>query len=127
MRKLTSLFGFAMLLLGFSACGDGHSKAFQTIEKEAKTIEQKIQETNDCEELSLFSFSILGLKSDVENLQTDETVKAGEIDELNGVVDCIEAMWNGKLTILNCQEPTEDDSEIDTSGEGDDFADYNIL
>ena len=127
MRELILLLGFAMLLMGFSACNNGHSKAFQTIEKEAKTIEQKIQETNDCEELRLFSFSILGLKSDVENLRTDGTIKEGEIDELYGVVDCIEAMWNGKLTILNCQEPTEDDSEIDTSGESDDFADYNIL
>lgn len=94
MKKLTSLFGLAILLLGLWACGDEHSKAFHDLEKEINEVEQKILETNDCDELSLLSFSILGIMSDVMNLQTDETVKEGEVDELNGMVERIEATWN---------------------------------
>lgn len=114
------------MLLGFLACGDEHSKAFQTLEKDVNKLEQSIIETDDCDDLMLYSFSILGLKSDVENLQGDETVKEGEIETLNGLVERVEAMWNEKIASLNCQETTDEDSELDTSGEDDD-PDYNIL
>jgi len=127
MRKFASLVLFAALFLGFAACEDEHSKAFQTLEKDINKLEQSIQTTDDCDDLRLFSFSILGLKSDVENLQSDETVKEGEIETLTSALERIEAMWNWKLAALDCQEPTEDDSELDTSGEDDDFTDYNIL
>lgn len=115
------------MLSGFFACGDEHSKAFQTLEKDINKLEQSIMETDNCDDLMLFSFSILGLKSDVVNLQGDATVKEGEIEMLNSFVERIEAMWNGKIATLNCQEPTDDDSEINTSGEDDDFTDYDIL
>ena len=127
MRKLASLVLFAAMLVGFLACGDEHSKSFQTLEKDINKLEQSIIETDNCDDLMLFSFGILGLKSDVENLQSDETVKEGEIETLTSALERIEAMWNGKLAALDCQEPTEDDSELDTSGEDDDFTDYNIL
>lgn len=126
MRKLASLVLFAAMLVGFLACGDEHSKAFQTLEKDINKLEQSIIETDNCDDLMLFSFGILGLKSDVENLQGNETVKEGEIETLNGLVERIEAMWNEKMVSLNCQEPTDEDSELDTSGEDDD-PDYNIL
>ena len=127
MKKLASLVWIAALLIGFTACGDEHSKAFKTIEKEIGDIEQAIQQSNDCGELDMFSFSILGLKSDVENLQGDETLKAGELEALNEAVDHIEALWNGKKASLNCPEPSEYDSELDISGEGEEVSDYDIL
>lgn len=126
MRKLASLVLFAAMLVGFLACGDEHSKSFQTLEKDINKLEQSIIETDNCDDLMLFSFGILGLKSDVENLQGNETVKEGEIETLNGLVERIEIMWNEKMVSLNCQEPTDEDSELDTSGEDDD-PDYNIL
>lgn len=127
MRKLASLVWLAALLLGFTACGDKHSKAFHVIEKEIKDIEHSIQQTNDCAELDMFSFSILGVKSDVENLLGDETLKAGEIESLNEAVEQIEAIWNGKKASLNCPEPTEDDIELDLTGEGEDLDDLDVL
>lgn len=127
MRKLASLVWVAALFLVLTACGDEHSKAFQTIEKEIKDIEQTIQQTNDCAELDMFSFSILGLKSDVENLQGDETLKEGELEALNEAVDGIEAMWNGKKASLNCPEPSDNDSELDIMGEDEEISDYDIL
>ena len=126
MRKLTSLLLLAVAMLGLNACGDDHSKAFQALDKEANELQAKIEETNDCDDLRLFSFSILGLKGDVENLQTDETVKEGEIDVLNETVDRIEALWNGKIATLDCKEPTTEESELDTTAE-DDFTDDDIL
>lgn len=127
MRKLELFVWFAALLLGFTACGDEHSKAFQNIEREIKDIEQSIQQTDDCGELDMFSFSILGLKSDVENLQGDETLKEGELEAMNEAVERIEVMWNGKKDSLNCSEPSEDDIELDITGESDEFSDYDIL
>jgi len=116
----------AVAMLCLDACGDDHSKAFQALDKEANELQAKIEETNDCDELRLFSFSILGLKGDVENLQTDETVKEGEIDALNETVNRIEALWNGKIATLDCKEPTAEESELDTTAE-DDFTDYDNL
>ena len=126
MRKIISLLLLAVAMLCLDACGDDHSKAFQALDKEANELQAKIEETNDCDELSLFSFRILGLKGDVENLQTDETVKEGEIDALNETVNRIEALWNGKIATLDCKEPTAEESELDTTAE-DDFTDYDNL
>ena len=126
MKKLASLLFLAVAIVGLCACGDGHSKAFQALDKETSELERKIEETNDCDELRLFSFSILGLKGDVENLQTDETVQEAEIETLNEALDHIEALWNGKIAALDCKEPTDEDNELDTSGE-DDFNEYDIL
>ncbi len=126
MRKIISLLLLAVAMIGLYGCGDDHSKAFQALDKEANELQAKIEETTDCDELRLFSFSILGLKGDVENLQTDETVKEGEIDALKETVDRIEALWNGKIASLDCKEPTTEESELDTTAE-DDFTEYDIL
>jgi len=126
MRKLASLLFLAAAMMCLHACGDDHSKTFQTMEKQVNELQAKIEETNDCDELRLFSFSILGLKGDVENLQTDETVSEDEIKTLKAAADSIEAFWNKKIVSMDCKEPTEEESELDTTAE-DDFTDYDIL
>ena len=126
MRKIASLFLLLALFSVFYGCGSKHSKAFLNLEKEANELERQIQEAVDCDDLMLFSFSILGLKSDVENLIGDETIKEGELETLYDMTASIEATLEGKIAALNCEEPTDDSSEIDTTGE-DDYVDYNIL
>ena len=70
------------------------------MEKKVSDLVQKIQETDDCDELQLMSFSILGLMTDVENLQQDENVKEADITAMNDMINGLEATLNGKITAL---------------------------
>lgn len=123
MKKVT-LFLLTTLLLVFYSCGDQSSKAVQTMEKEIKDVETQIQETNDCDDLQLITFSILGLRTDLEKLQEDESVKDAEILELSNTIDQLDASLTGKYAALDCNQNSDD--EIDTSNE-DEYEDYNIL
>ena len=123
MKKVT-LFLLTTLLLVFYSCGDQSSKAVQTMEKEIKDVETQIQETNDCDDLQLITFSILGLRTDLEKLQEDESVKYAEILELSNTIDQLDASLTGKYAALDCNQNSDD--EIDTSNE-DEYEDYNIL
>ena len=96
------------------------------MEKNVQEIGQKILDTDDCDELQLFSFSILGLKTDLENLQQDESVSEVEWTTLSEMVTDVEASLNGKVAALGCTQSTDDESEINTSGE-EEYVDFNIL
>ena len=108
------------------SCGNRHSKAFENMRKEMASIESQIEATNDCDELQMQSFSILGLRSDLENLQQEVAATEEETVALNDMIDQLEASWNGKLMSLGCKQLDEEESEIDTSGDGD-AADYDNL
>lgn len=126
MRKTIQSLIVALALLCFVSCGDDHSKAYRIKEKEANELQKKIEETSDCDDLRLFSFSILGLQGDVENLKDDELLKDGEIEALKDMVSRIESFWNNKINTMDCKEPTDEESELDTTAE-DDFTDYDII
>ena len=49
-----------------------------------------------------------------------------EIEQLDGMIDQLEAAWNGKQASLECNEMVTDD-ELDTSGEDDGSFDDNGL
>ena len=87
------------------------------MEKKVSDLVQKIQETDDCDELQLMSFSILGLMTDVENLQQDENVKEADITAMNDMINGLEATLNGKITALGCNQAPADGEEIDIFGE----------
>ena len=123
MKKVT-LSLLTALLFVFYSCGEQPSKAAQTLEKEIKNVEKQIQETNDCDDLQLITFSILGLRTDLEKLQQDETVKESEILELTNTIDQLDASLTGKYVALDCNQAIDD--EIETFGE-DEYEDYNIL
>ena len=123
MKKVT-LFLLTALLFVFYSCGEQSSQAVQALEKEIKNVETQIQETNDCDDLQLITFSILGLRTDLEKLQQDETVKESEILELTNTIDQLDASLTGKYVALDCNQAIDD--EIETFGE-DEYEDYNIL
>ena len=114
----------ASLLLVLYSCGDQPSKAVQDMEKKIKDVETQIQETNECDDLQLITFTILGLRTDLEKLQQDETVKEAEIMELSNSIDQLDASLTGKYVALDCSQ--NGDEEIDTFGE-EEYEDYNIL
>lgn len=115
------------LLLALCSCGDQHSKAVQALQHDIDELETKIQETEDCDDLQLLTFSILGLRTDLEKLQQDETVKEEEILILSENIDLLDAALTGKYVALDCNQAIDD--EVDTFGddEDDEYVDYNIL
>lgn len=123
--KRPILFFLTALLLMFYSCGEQPSQAVQAMEKNLKDIETKIQETNGCDELQLLTFSVLGLRTDLEKLQQDETVKEADIIRLTDAIDRLDASLTGKYAALDCNQAFNEE-EIDTFGD-EEYEDYNVL
>jgi len=114
------------MALAICSCGDSASKQFRAIEEEVKSIENKINEINDCDELQMMNFGILGLRSDMDNYRIDSEMTETEISQLDEMIDQLEATWNGKWALLDCEQKMNN-GELDTSGEEAGDFDYNIL
>ena len=119
-----SIIAVLALELGLFACGDQSSKQFKAMEEEIKSIETKINEVADCDELQVLNFAILGLRSDVDNYRQESEMSDTEIEQLDGMIDQLEATWNGKWGAMECDQNITD-GDFDTPGE-EEF-DYNIL
>ncbi len=114
------------VLLCFGACKDNVSKQFKAFEEEITTIETKINEITDCDELQMMNFAILGLRSDMDNHRQESEMSDVEIGKLDDMIDKLAATWNGKWATLGC-EGNIIEGEFDTSGEEAGDFDYNIL
>ncbi len=125
MRKL-SFFVMLSLALGLCSCGDQPSKQFKEMEGDLKSIESKINEIADCDDLQMMNLALCGLRSDMENYHQESEMSEAEIEQLDGMIDQLEAAWNGKQASLECNEMVTDD-ELDTSGEDDGSFDDNGL
>ena len=126
MNKLPIIAILTAFVLGFCSCSEQPSKQFKAMEEEVKSIEEEISGIQDCDELQMLNFAIMGLRSDLENLEQGGEIPDTELGQLNDMVDGLEATWNGKWAVLDCEEVMGDD-ELDTSGEGDGYDDYDIL
>ena len=115
------------LTLCFCSCGNHVSKQFKDMEQEVLTIENEINATSDCDDLQMLNFSILGLRSDLDNLIRAEGIPDEEILQLDEMLTRLEATWNGKWSALDCDQIISDD-EMDTSGEEDSqYQDSDVL
>ena len=126
MNRLSIFAMLAALLLSFGACQDNVSKQFKAMEDEILTIETKINEITDCDELQMMNFAILGLRSDMDNYRQESEMTDVEIGKLDDMIDNLEATWNGKWVSLGC-EGNLIEGEFDTSGEEAGDFDYNVL
>ena len=127
MNKLTLAAIMLFLALGLYSCDDQNSKQFNTFQKEIEAANQKINEVEDCDELQMLNIAILGMRSDLDNMMQAAELPDTELDQLNELMDGLEASWYGKWASLNCEQVMGDD-ELDTSGDGsDEFQDYDIL
>lgn len=126
MNRITIMATFAVLMLCFSACNNPVSKQFNAMEQEISSIETKINEIKDCDELQMMNFAILGLRSDMDNYRQESVMTDVEIGKLDDMIDKLEATWNGKWISLGC-EGNIIDGEFDTSGEEAGDFDYNVL
>ena len=97
------------------------------MEEEVKIVENQINTAEDCDDLQMTNFGILGLRSDLDNLIQAAEIPDEEINKLDEMLTGLEAAWNGKWASLNCDQIINED-EMDTSGEEDDgYQDYDIL
>jgi hypothetical protein len=108
------------------SCGEHTPKAVQALEKDINSLEAKIQETEDCDDLQLLTFSILGLRTDLEKLLQDETVTEGVALTLTESINQLDASLTGKFAALDCSQAAGDESEIDVFGD-DEYEDFNTL
>lgn len=116
MKRVSILMAMAVGALGMASCGNQPSKEFKAMEEEVSSIETKICEMTDCDELQMLNFAILGLRSDMDNYRQNSAMSEQEIELLDGKLDELMATWNGKWAALDCEQDMTDD-ELDTSGE----------
>jgi hypothetical protein len=116
MKRVSILIAMAVWALGMASCGNQPSKEFKAMEEEVSSIETKICEMTDCDELQMLNFAILGLRSDMDNYRQNSAMSEQEIELLDGKLDELMATWNGKWAALDCEQDMTDD-ELDTSGE----------
>ena len=116
MKRVLILMAMAVWALGMTSCGNQPSKEFKAMEEEVTSIEAKICEMTDCDELQMLNFAILGLRSDMDNYRQNSAMSEQEIELLDGKLDELMATWNGKWAALDCEQDMTDD-ELDTSGE----------
>lgn len=124
--KRLALYLLTTLLLVLYSCGEQTPKAVQALEKDIKSLEAKIQETEDCDDLQLLTFSILGLRTDLEKLQQNGDATEGQALTLTEAINQLDASLTGKYAALDCNQAAGNESEIDVFGE-DEYEDYNIL
>lgn len=116
MRRIAKLAMLAALFLCINACDDTVSKQFKAMEEKISSIENQINTIEDCDELQMMNFAILGLRSDMDNYRQDSEMTDTEIGQLDDKIDKLEATWSGKWVSLNCEAGISDDG-MDTSGE----------
>ncbi len=126
MKRIPLFVMLATIMLCFVACQDAVSKQYKVMEEEISTIEIKIKEITDCDELQMMNFAILGLRSDMDNYRQESEMTEAEIGKLDDMIDKLEATWNGKWSSLGC-EGSLIEGEFDTSGEEAGDFDYNVL
>ena len=124
MKRLLFL-SLTVLLLGICSCGEKTSKAVQALEKDIKGVEAKIQETDNCDDLQLLTFSILGLRTDLEKIQQTEDLNEAEVLSLTDAIDQLDASLTGKYVALDCNQ-NAGEVEIETFGD-DEYEDDNNL
>ena len=124
MNRLSIIVMLAMALC-LGSCGNTTSKQFKAMEEEITAVENQINELTNCDDLQMLNFSILGLRSDLDNMIQSAEIPDAEITQLDEMLTRVEAFWNGKWSALECDQAINDD-EMDTSGE-EDYQDYDIL
>lgn len=122
--KRFSLFALLAMALCIYSCGNKVSKQFKAMEAEVADVERQIDTLTDCDNLQMLNFSILGLRSDLDNMIQSAEIPDAETKQLDVMLTKLENEWKGKWATLQCDQSISE-GEMDTSGEED--QDYNVL
>ena len=109
MRKVSIVVFATVLFSATWSCSNGHSKVYESLEKEVSVIESQIGETDACDDFQMLSFSILGLRSDLENACIEHSLSEEEADALTKEAMRLESVWLAKSAALGCA--SQDDTE----------------
>ena len=127
MKRLSIIALLISLMFCFCSCGEKHSKQYDAMEQEILSIENQINTISDCDDLQMLNFSILGMRTDLDNLIQAAEIPDTEISQLDEMLTGLEAAWNGKWSTLECDQTLTEDA-MDTSGEEDsDDREYDAL
>lgn len=118
MKRLSIIALLIALMFCFGTCGEKHSKQYDAMEQEILSIENQINTISDCDDLQMLNFSILGMRTDLDNLIQAAEIPDTEISQLDEMLTGLEAAWNGKWSTLECDQTLTEDA-MDTSGEED--------
>ncbi len=121
-----SIIAMLALALFLGSCGNTTSKQFKDMEAEMTAIETQINELTDCDDMQMLNFSIMGFRSDLDNMIQSAEIPDTEINQLDEMLTRIEAAWSGKWAALDCDHVVTGD-EMDTAGEEDEYQDYDVL
>ena len=116
----------ATFLFAFSACGEKHTEKYNTMNVDIQTVEQQISGTNDCDELQLVYFSILGLRSDLTPPEDEGGLTETEFEEISNKINDLEVMHKTKTLQLDCFNTDSINDMLDTMEE-EIYDDYNVL
>lgn len=106
-------------------CCDGRSKTYIRLEKDVSEIATAIQSTDNCDDLQMLSFSILGFRSDLydvrrnDKLSSKEKLTDEEFKTLENVADQLDKAWADRSDTLGCHDAWDDSGELRTSDEDD--------
>ena len=125
-RKFFSMALIAAVLCVFSACKEKHSAKYAEMEADIQTVEQQISENNDCDELQLVYFGILGLRSDLTLPEEEGGLAETEFEEISNKINDLEVMLKTKTQQLDCFNNDSINDVLDTM-ESEEFEDYNVL
>ena len=125
-RKYFSLAFMAAVLCVFSACNEKHSAKYTEMKTDIQAVEQQISETNDCDELQLVYFGILGLRSDLSIPEEEGGLAETEFEEISNMINDLEVMHKTKTMQLDCFNTDSINDMLDTMEE-ELYDDYNVL
>ncbi len=109
-----------------SACDEKHSEKYTEMQTDIQAVEQQISETNDCDELQLVYFGILGLRSDLSLPADEGGLAETEFEEISNKINDLEVMLKTKTQQLDCFNTDSINDVLDTM-ESEEFEDYNVL
>ena len=109
-----------------SACEEKHSEKYSEMLTDIQSVEQQISETNDCDELQLVYFGILGLRSDLSIPEEEGGLAETEFEEISNMINDLEVMHKTKTMQLDCFNTDSINDMLDTMEE-ELYDDYNVL
>ena len=80
MKRVSILMAMAVWALGMASCGNQPSKEFKAMEEEVSSIETKICEMTDCDELQMLKFNYKPRYFDPEQQEWEEKKAAAGLD-----------------------------------------------
>lgn len=116
---------FVSMFFAMDSCAERHSGKFLQMESDIQSFQQQLADTDDCDELQMLYFGILGLRTDLSMPEEEGGLTDSEFEVISNEISELEVMLNTKTQQLECYKEANSD-DLDTSEE-EYFDGYNVL